>query len=154
MSLADEIMKDINRWRADTDSKIQTAAERLQGEMFTEIENASPQREYPWNGGVRMEIESYTPLRKRQANHQPGGFNKGWVKSTVTLRNVGMVYAVRNKKYPQLTHLVNFKHMHKTWGRAAGEIDGNRTHPDFVTEAQDKAAEKLGREIERILNNG
>ena len=154
MSLADEMMKDINRWRADTDNKIQTAAKKLQDEMYTEIESESPKREYPWNGGVRMEITSYNPLRKRQANHQPGDFNKGWVKSEVTLRNVGKVYAVRNKKYPQLTHLVNFKHVHKTWGRATGEIEGNQAHPDFVTEAQDKAAEKLKREIERILNNG
>ena len=153
MSLADDMIRDINRWRADTNSKIQAAVDRIHDEMYADVVNTSPKREYPWNGGVRMEITSYNPLRKKQAKYQPGDFNNDWVKAKVNLRKVGTVNAVRNKQY-QLVHLVNFEHMHKSWGRATGEIEGNQAHPEFVTEAQDKAAEKLKREIERILNNG
>ena len=155
-TLGEQLMDSLTRYTHDKENEIAKAAAEIQKEMLNEITSTSPVLQYNHNGGVRRRNVS-----RRQKNSptkwgswgerfQPGRVRTGWVKSTFKPKaeNKEKIYAVRNKNTPQLIHLLNFDHDHKSHGEETGRVVHGT---QFVTKVQDKGIEKFGKEIEDIL---
>lgn len=158
-TLGEQLTDSLTRYTTDKEKEIHKAALSIQKEMLSEVISRSPVQDYDHNGGVRRRIVvrrmGKTPAKWGSWGDRfsPGKFHAGWVKSTLSPKSKKeKIYAVRNKAVPNLTHLVNFEHLHYAHGKNTGEINGNEHDPKFVTNVQDKGIEKFGKEIEKILN--
>ena len=157
-SLGEFLTESLSRYTTEKEKEIHQVALKIQKEMLYEVSARSPVQNYPHNGGVRRRLvvrrskKSPAKWGSWDDNFSPGKFRAGWIKSTLSPKGKQKIYAVRNKAFPMLTHLVNFRHAHFSHGKYTGDIDGNRSNNEFVTKIQNEGIEKFGKEIENILN--
>lgn len=158
-TLGEQLMDSLTRYTTDKEKELNAAAVKIQKEMLSEVTAHSPVQNYNHNNGVRRRLvvrrSKNSPAKWDSWGNKfaPGKFRAGWVKSTMTPKSKNQkIFAVRNKAEPMLTHLVNFRHGHFAHGKYTGEINGNRTDPEFVTKVQNEGIAKFGNEIEKILN--
>ena len=156
-SLGEFLTDSLSRYTTEKEKEIHKAALEIQKDMLNQAAAKSPVQHYSHNGGERRRIIVHR-TKKSPAKYgswgnrfSPGSFRAGWVKSTQSPKGKQKIYAVRNKKAPMLTHLVNFRHDHFSHKKYTGEINGNKLNPEFVTKIQNEGIEKFGREIEDIL---
>ncbi len=156
--IGNEITRDIEKWTTENVKKIETEAKKIQKQMKKKLEEATPIRNYPYNGGTVMKIvvsrRKNAKAIKEPAEHQPGTFKKtGW--SSVTLKekfarnnSVQFTYGVRKKVFPTLVHLLNFDHDVVAHGERTGVVvHGSR----FVSDVQEWGRKELEKKIKEIF---
>lgn len=135
MSMGEDMLRDIAMYAQSTVEDCQNIAKEVQEKMKTDI-------------------APVTPVGK---GDRGGHLRDGWTAATIRLRNSSAVtvgsstvnldsklYAVRNRKKPQLVHLVNFPHRIVVHGQDTGrKTAGN----PFV----DRISEEGQRELDRRL---
>ena len=157
-SLGEFLTDSLSRYTTEKEKEIHKAALQIQKDMLNEVQTKSPVQNYAHNGGTRRRLivrrMGKTPAKWGDwgGKFSPGKFRAGWIKSTQSPKGKQKIYAVRNRAVPMLTHLVNFRHSHFAHKKYTGDINGNRTSPEFVTKVQNEGIEKFGKEIENILN--
>lgn len=157
-TLGEQLMDSLTRYTTEKEKEINKAALSIQKEMLSEVTAASPVLDHDHNNGVRRRLvvrrSKNAPAKWGSWDERfaPGRLRAGWIKSTMSPKGKQKIYAVRNKAVPNLVHLVNFKHDHFAHGHFTGEINGNKTDPEFVTKVQNEGIEKFGKEIENILS--
>lgn len=137
MSLGNDILMGIKGYCSENLEKIDSAANALMKKMKNDVTADTPTGE--GRGGAHLKsgwaAKAYGAVGRRVGSDK---FD-------------GAVYVVRNKKKPQLVHLLNFPHEKVLWGkRVGGMVDPVMDMPEI----RDRYQDELNKEIERILSNG
>ena len=150
-SLGEFLTDSLSRYTTEKEKEIHKAALQIQKEMLSEVQAKSPVQNYTHNGGTRRRIVVHrmknSPAKWGSWGNKfsPGSFSAGWIKSTQSPKGKHKIYVVRDKAVPMLTHLVNFRHSHFAHKKYTGDINGNRTSPEFVTKVQNDGIERFGK---------
>lgn len=88
-------------------------------------------------------------LRARSMGHGWKNYARGWVYESKADKKGVRRMILYNKKYGQLTHLLEKDHVKVLWGKATGDIVKGRPH---IAPVNDMISEELPKAIEKALN--
>lgn len=120
---------------ADLQKELQDILQDYEAEVNEAIEEALP----------KVGKETVSELKKTSPKDK-GNYKKTW-KSEIESERLGKKLTVYNSKYYSLTHLLEHGHAKVGGGRTAGSTKAI----EHIKPAQDKAVEKVVKEIRRRL---
>lgn len=129
MSIGEQMSRDIIGWSKEFQAELKNEMMSLQNQMI-------------------MDAAAGTPTAERGTlKYPPGTMKAAWGKGTLVNTDARFVTGVRNRKMPQVVHLITKPRVHYSHGKATGTLQGD----DFIGRISEKYQNLLNEYIEKKL---
>lgn len=119
-----------------SDTSVQIQLDKILHEYAKEVDDTTDKLMNEVAKETAQDLRNTSPSRT-------GEYARGWR----TKKNGDMSFSVYNATKPQLTHLLNNGHVVVAFGKTHGRKNGD----NHITNAEDKAAEKIIQELTQKL---